>query len=239
MHLGNRLGVIPARSGSKRIPHKNIRLLNGKPAIAYTIEAAQACGLFGQLVVSTDSEQIAEIAIKFGAEVPFLRTADLADDYTPVSLVTIDALNRLDPEGTVYHHVAQLMPNCPLRPAAAIRASYDQFKDKDADTQISVTRYGWLNPWWAMEQGSDYTLTPIFANKLTQRSQDLPELFCPTGAIWWGKAEVLRREMTFQTNNRIGWAMPWQQAVDVDTEEDWQMAEMLLKLEQENSAHDK
>ena len=109
-----KIAIIPARGGSKRIPGKNVRELAGRPMIAYTIEAACASGLFERVVVSTDSQEIAEIAERYGAESPFLRDAGLADDVTPVSLATLDALQRLDPDGGQYDTLAQLMPNCPV-----------------------------------------------------------------------------------------------------------------------------
>src|SRR5580698_5131234 len=114
------VAIIPARGGSKRIPGKNIRPLAGKPIIAYTIAAALESGLFERVVVSTDSEAIAAIARQFKAEVPFLRDQALADDFTPVSSATADALLRLDPAGDRFDSVAQLMPNCPLRTAADV-----------------------------------------------------------------------------------------------------------------------
>jgi len=225
------LAVIPARGGSKRIPRKNIRELCSKPIIAYTIEAAFESGVFSRVIVSTDSEEVAAVAKRFPAEVPFLRDPSLADDYTPVSLVTLDALQRLDPDGIKYHHVAQLMPNCPLRTAADIQESYRQFMDTKADSQISVTRYGWLNPWWAMTRNEKCQLSPIFPEQMGKRSQDLPEVFCPTGAIWWAKADVLCRERTFHITGRTGWEIPWQRAIDIDTEDDWKMAELLMQAQ--------
>ncbi|HEU4713603.1 MAG TPA: acylneuraminate cytidylyltransferase family protein [Pyrinomonadaceae bacterium] len=223
------LAVIPARAGSKRIPGKNIRNLLGKPVIAYTIEAAIQSGLFERVVVSTDSEEIAEIARHHHADVPFLRASDLADDRTAVSLVTLDALTRLDPAGEKYWCVAQLMANCPLRTRDDVRNSYRQFVETQAESQLSVVRYGWQNPWWAMRRAEDYSLQPLFENEITTRSQDLPDLFCPTGAIWWARAEVLLRERTFHTTNRTGWEIPWQRGVDIDTEDDWQMADLLMR----------
>ena len=144
---GSAVAVIPARGGSKRIPKKNIRLLNGKPLIAYTILAAIESSLFRRVVVSTDSKEIAEIAVELGSEVPFLRDANLADDITPVSEVTADALCRLASSGDRCEYVAQLMANCPLRNATDICNSYRQFEETGADSQISVVRYGWQNPW--------------------------------------------------------------------------------------------
>ncbi len=224
------LAIIPARGGSKRIPRKNIRDLCGKPAIAYTIEAALQSGIFSQVVVSTDSDEIAEVAGRYGADVPFMRDSNLADDYTPVSLVTVDALKRLDPHGTSFQRVAQLMPNCPLRTAEDIRNSHRQFIETGADSQISVTRYGWLNPWWAMTLGDGNRIALVHDVQMNSRSQDLPEVYCPTGAIWWAKADALRREKTFHIPDRTGWEISWQRAVDIDTEEDWQLAELLMQV---------
>jgi N-acylneuraminate cytidylyltransferase len=222
------IAIIPARGGSKRIPGKNIRLLAGKPMIAYTIAAARASGLFGRVVVSTDDQKIAEIAQQLGAEVPFLRDADLADDFTPVSAVTADALSRLDRDGSRFESVAQLMPNCPLRTAEDIRASHAQFGRSGTHAQISIVRYGWQNPWWAMRRNERYELEPLFQEQLTVRSQDLPELFCPTGAVWWARAEVLRRAKTFHMPGRTGWEISWQHGIDIDTIEDFAFADALL-----------
>jgi pseudaminic acid cytidylyltransferase len=226
---GTILAIIPARGGSKRIPGKNIKPLFDKPIIAYTIAAARASGLFERVVVSTDSLEIAEVARQFKAEVPFLRDVSLADDFTPVSSVTADALLRLDPGGGIFHSVAQLMPNCPLRTARDVRDSYEQFEKTGAESQISVVRYGWQNPWWAMRRNERQQLEPVFEAKLNVRSQDLPELFCPTGAIWWARAETLRRTKTFHLDNRTGWEIPWQRGIDIDTIEDFAMAEVLFQ----------
>ena len=202
----------------------------GKPVIAYAIEAALESALFAQVAVSTDHPQIAEVAVRFGADVPFMRNPELADDRTHVSAVTVDMLERLDPEGTLFDSVAQLMPNCPLRTADDIRDSYTQFATTGSSSQISVMRYGWQNPWWAMRRSEDFELVPLFEREATRRSQDLPELFCPTGVIWWGRADVLRQEGTFHVAGRTGWEIPWQRGVDIDTEDDWQMAEFMMKL---------
>ncbi|HET9602999.1 MAG TPA: acylneuraminate cytidylyltransferase family protein [Gemmatimonadales bacterium] len=223
------LAVIPARLGSRRVPRKNIRELLGRPAISYTIAAALESDLFDRVVVSTDAEEIATVARSHGAEVPFLRGAALADDETHVSAVTADALDRIDPECQVTA-VAQLLPNCPLRTADDVRASYARFAESGADAQLSVTHFGWQNPWWASRLSPAGTLEPLFPEAMTQRSQDLAELFCPTGAVWWARAAVVREKRTFHVAGRTGWVMPWHRAVDIDTEEDWQMAEQLLQL---------
>lgn len=222
------LAVIPARAGSKRVPRKNVRALAGQPMLVYTVEAARRSELFERIVVSTDSTEIAAIAEAAGAEVPFLRSTNLADDFTPVSAVTLDALDRVDAGTHRFACVAQLMPTCPLRGAEDIRASYQAFRESGAASQISVTRFGWQNPWWAAERDSAGVLHPVFQQHVQSRGQDLPPLFCPTGAVWWASASALRRERTFHLAGRTGWEIPWYRGVDIDSEDDWQLAEILL-----------
>lgn len=224
------LAVIPARGGSKRLPRKNIRLLDGLPLLAYTIAAACDSGLFEQVVVSTDSIEIATIARDYGACVPFLRDENLADDFTPVSAVTADMLARLDPAADRFDAVAQLMPNCPLRTASDVSDSYRQFHQSNALSQISVVRYGWQNPLWAMHRNEQMELAPLFPEQMKIRSQDQPELFCPTGAIWWATSESLRQSKTFHVETRTGWEIDWQHGIDIDTFHDWGLAELLFKL---------
>ncbi|MGL4610491.1 MAG: pseudaminic acid cytidylyltransferase [Trueperaceae bacterium] len=224
------LAVIPARGGSKRIPRKNIKSLHGKPMIAYTIEAALQSEIFERVVVSTDDVEIAEMSKQYGAEVPFVREAALADDHTPASLVTLDALGKLEAQGSSYTYVSQLMPNCPLRSAEDIQKSFKQFQHTNADTQLSVNRFGWLNPWWAFKIEQHHKLSPLFPEAFTTRSQDLATLYALTGALWWAKSDVLKREKTFHVETRTGFELSWQHALDIDDEEDWKMAEVLLEL---------
>lgn len=224
------LAVIPARGGSKRVPGKNIRPFAGRPLIAYTVAAARDSGLFGDVVVSTDSEEIADIASHYGGTVPFLRSPELSDDITPVSVATLDVLRRVDPDGVRFDAVCQLMANCPLRGAGDVLDSHRQFMEVRSPAQISMVRYGWQNPWWAMQLGPGYRLAPLFRDQLQKRSQDLPELFCPTGAIWWARSAPLLDSGTFHLEGRTGWEMPWQRGIDIDTEEDWVLAETLYKM---------
>jgi N-acylneuraminate cytidylyltransferase len=229
------LAVIPARGGSKRVAGKNIREFAGRPVIAYTIEAALKSGLFARVIVSTDSEEIAAVATGFGAEVPFLRDSRLADDFVPVSVATKDVLERLDRAGGRFEHVCQLMPNCPLRTDSDITDSYRQLVQTGAVSQLSVVRFRWQNPWWAMKRDQDFSLVPLFEESLAARSQDLPELFCPTGAVWWAKEHTLRAHGTYHVPGRTGWEIPWTRGVDIDTEDDWAMAELLLRMQGERA----
>ncbi len=175
------------------MPGKNIRTLGDKPLIAFSIEAALESGSFERVVVSTDSEEIADIASAYGAEVPFMRSAELSDHYTPVSEATADALAQLDPSGERYTVVAQLMANCPFREAEDVSASGVRFLSSGRIPKISVVEFGWTNPWWALKLGEGDRLTPVFEEAMTSRSQDLPTLYAPTGAIWWARAECCAR----------------------------------------------
>lgn len=203
--------------------------------IVYTIEAALQSGVFERVIVSTDDAEIAEVSKHYGAEVPFVREATLADDHTPASLVTLDALERLDADGSRYQYISQLMPNCPLRSAEDIQKSFERLQQTNADTQLSVNRFGWLNPWWAFKMEHSNTehpneLSPLFPEAFKTRSQDLATLYALTGALWWAKTDLLRREKTFHTSTRTGFELSWQHALDIDDDEDWQMAEVLLEL---------
>ena len=129
-----------------------------------------------------------------------------------------------------YGYVCQLMPNCPLRTMSDIVASHRQFLKTGAEAQISVVRYGWQNPWWAMEMKEHHVLDPVFKDFMTSRSQDLPALYCPTGAVWWIRADVLRKERSFHIPGKTGWEMSWQKGLDIDTQEDWALAEVLVQL---------
>ena len=221
------LAVIPARGGSTRIPRKNIREFLGRPLIAYTIEAAVESGVFTRVIVSTDDEEVAQISRRSGAEVPFMRSSTLADNHTASSAVTADALQRLDPSGSLYVYVAQLLPTSPLRNVSDVRDSFQQLLATNTPAQISITTFGWLYPWWALERDAQLHITPLFPEAAKKRSQDLPPLFGPVGAIWWAKAESLRQTRDFYMPGHTGWEIPWERAIDIDTEDDWRLAELL------------
>lgn len=222
------LAVIPARGGSKRVPRKNVRLLAGLPMIAYSIRAALASGLFEHVIVSTDDEQIASIASDFGARVPFLRDSRIADDHTPVSTVSHHVVSWLANRGERFERIAQLLPNCPLRTADDVKDSYQAFISQEHHAQVSVTRYGWQNPWWALMTDDSGAAKPLFEDKLLQRSQDLPTLYCPTGAVWWADSYALEEHGTFHLARRGLFELHWEHGVDIDDEADFQLAELLL-----------
>jgi len=221
------IAIIPARSGSKRIPMKNIIDFNGKPMIAWTIEAAISSGLFTKVLVSTDSEEIAEISRNYGAEVPFLRD-NYADDITPVSVATCEALNQAERFwNTKFDNVTQLLANCPLRTANDIILFHDDFLGREVDFLLSCFKFGWMNPWWAFKLNENNQHTFLFKNSTKKRSQDLDNLYCPTGSIWMGKANILKVKKSFYTKNQQFKEISWISAVDIDDNNDLNFARSL------------
>lgn len=220
------IAIIPARGGSKRLPGKNIIPFLGMPMIARTIKAAKDSKLFDRIIVSTDDEKIVEVSRKYGAEVPFLRT-EKADDHSPVSQATLFALMQAEKHfAENYEIVVQLMANCPLRDSGDIIDAYNNFNKQKADFQISCFKYGFMNPWWAAtldDKGHAEKIFPEEADGI-KRSQDLPKLYCPTGAIWIAKSTALKQAGTFYGKNYIMHPMPWDKAVDIDDNDDLKLA---------------
>ena len=223
----SRIAIIPARGGSKRIAQKNVIDFCGKPMIAWTILAAKESGLFERILVSTDDQTIAEVAKEWGAEAPFLRT-DFSDDHAPVSEATAFALHQaMNHWQENYEYVIQLMANCPLRTSEDINQAVGKFELNDRSFQISCFKYGWTNPWWAMELDSEGHPNRLFPDASNQRSQDLPELFCPTGAIWIAKTDAFLETKTFYAQNHVFEAIDWEKAVDIDDYDDLRFAKAL------------
>lgn len=222
------IAIIPARGGSKRLRRKNVIDFAGKPMIAWTIAAAREAGLFDRVVVSTDDPEIAEVSRAHSAEVPFLRETAF-DDVAPVSLATCATLEQLRRHGVFdFDTVVQLMPNCPLRTASDIREVMSAFRSRQSPFVLSCFRYGWMNPWWAVKLDEQGFPTPIHQAALTQRSQDLPDVFCPTGAVWIARCDALQAAKTFYGPGHTFFPIPWQSAVDIDDAADLEMAHAVL-----------
>ncbi len=218
------VAIIPARGGSKRIPEKNIIDFMDKPLIAWTIEAAIESKLFSKIIVSTDSQKIADVATSYGAEVPFLRNT-ASDDFSPVSLATLETLERVENEfGEKYDTVVQLFSVCPLRNSTEIIEAVNYFENHSSDFLISCYKMNWMNPWWAFEMGESNIPKALFPKALGQRSQDLPELYGPTGAIWIAKTTAFKKAKTFYGDNYCFYPISWESAIDIDNYEDLELA---------------
>jgi CMP-N-acetylneuraminic acid synthetase len=224
----NAIAIIPARGGSKRIPRKNIYPFKGKPMLAWTIEAALTSNCFSRILVSTEDEEIAAVARSFGAEVPFLRDSHF-DDQSTVSEAVCHTVEKYQKyRGESFDTVVQLMPNCPIRNAHQIQQACDYFQQGGHDFQISCFKFGWMNPWWAVQLDEHLHPSPMFPDALKTRSQDLPALYCPTGAIWIANSQKLIKSRSFYGEGYKFFPMEWQAAVDIDDYEDLRMAEVIF-----------
>ena len=217
-----RLAIIPARGGSKRIPRKNIRDFCGKPMIAYAIDAARASGLFEHIVVSTDDSEIAAVARACGAEVPFMRPAQLADDYTGTTPVVQHAIRACAELGWPAKEVCCIYATVPLLSAEVIRDAH-ALLTKEVDFVFTACHFDFpiLR---ALNHHPDGSVSPAFPDRIGCRSQDLPDYIHDAGQIYWGTADAfLTNKPVFGPTSRA-LLLPRQQVVDIDTEEDWQAA---------------
>lgn len=223
------VAVIPARGGSKGIPRKNMRDLVGKPLIAYTVEAALKSKTLRRVVVSTDDVKIAEVAKSYGAEVPFLRPAELAKDDTPGLLVIQHAVKWMEEnEGHKLDVVVVLQPTSPLRSERYIDETVEKLLRTGADSVITVCKVR-HHPFWSFTAEED-RLHPFVEKEITVgKRQDLPEIYAVNGAVY-----AVRRDVLFEQNSVFGRDtravfMPYEESVDIDNYFDLFVAEMMLK----------
>lgn len=223
------VAVIPARGGSKGIPGKNIRGLAGKPLIAYTVEAALKSKTLKRVVVSTDDVKIAEVARSYGAEVPFLRPAELAKDDTPGLLVIQHAVKYMEEdEGHKLDVVVVLQPTSPLRSEKYIDEAVEKLLRTGADSVITVCKVR-HHPFWSFTVKGE-RLYPFSEKGITiSRRQDLPEIYAVNGAVY-----AVRRDVLFEQNSVFGRdtraiLMLHEESVDIDDYFDLFVAEMMLK----------
>lgn len=233
------LGIIPARGGSKRLPRKNILPLNGKPLIAYAIESALEAGL-DRVIVSTDSQEIAAVAEKYGADVPFIRPAELAGDTTPDAPVFKHAVEFLKKNGERYDYILNLRPTTPFRTSEDVRRAVMTAINGNFDLVRSVTAAeGTLHPYWMYTANENGTLTPLLPDKNISkflRSQDLPDnIFSLNGVVDLMSEKQVVESANIYLAEKMGYIeIPRGRAVDIDNETDLLFAELLIKSKHEN-----
>jgi len=221
------LTVIPARGGSKGIPRKNIRLLNGKPLIAYSIEAAFKSRRANRVIVSTEDQEIAEISKRYGAEV-IDRPKELARDDSPTIDAVLHALGLLEEGGYMPDVVVLLQPTSPLRNAEDIDNAIELFLSRECDSVVSVCEFK-HSPYWSFKIENGY-LKPIFGeNYIKMRRQDLPKAYIPNGAIYVSTPETLRKYKSFYCPKTVPYIMPLERSIDIDNEIDFILAELIMK----------
>jgi len=222
------VAIIPARGGSKGIPRKNIKNLNGKPLIAYTIEEALNSKYVDRVILSTEDLEIAEISKTFGAEVPFLRPKELAQDDTPGIEPIIHAINYLlYDENYNFDYVMCLQCTSPLRNSKQIDQGIYDIYTKDAYSAVSVCESE-VNPYWMKVIKNGKMVDYLSDNKFYARRQDLPVVYRLNGAIYIAKVEIILNNKNWYTNNTIPIVMDKFTSIDIDDEIDFKFAEFLL-----------
>jgi N-acylneuraminate cytidylyltransferase/CMP-N,N'-diacetyllegionaminic acid synthase len=216
--------LIPARGGSKGIPRKNVKLIAGKPLIVWTIEAALRSSMLDAVVVSTDDAEIAEVARRAGAQVPFMRPAELAQDQTPGLDPVLHALDQL-PQ---YDSVLLLQPTSPLRTTEDIDACLQLAIERQAPSVVSVTEAE-THPYWTYRVNEGRALERMIDAAPVARRQDLPEVVAINGALYFADASWLRRSHSLVSAETLAYVMTRERSVDLDTPLDWKLAELLLK----------
>ena len=223
-----KLAIIPARGGSKRIPRKNIRDFLGKPIIAYSIEAAQKCGLFDHIVVSTDDSEIAEIARALGAEAPFIRPASLADDHAGTIPVIQHALNWFGAQGKQVDYACCIYATAPFVTAQDLQDGFEILSASSKSFAFSVTRFGFPIQRALRISGEGIeAFSPEFNDT---RSQDLEEAFHDAGQFYWGRGTAFLGNERLFSHASLPVILPQYRVQDIDTIEDWERAEIMHEV---------
>lgn len=220
------IALIVARGGSKGLPNKNIKILNGKPLIAYTIEAAKKSKNIDEIILSTDCPKIAEISITYGAKVPFMRPEFLATDTSPVIETFLYTIDKLKNEFNYnIEDFILLQPTSPLRTTKDIDNAIEIFYSKNADSVISYTPEN--HPiFWHKIINEDYSIKDIFENNSSNR-QDFQKTYYPNGAIYIFKYNLIKQKK-YYSDKSFAYIMPRNRSIDIDTIEDFEYAEFLM-----------
>ena len=223
------LCIIPARGGSKRIPLKNIKKFLGKPIIAYSIEAAIKSGLFDEVMVSTDDERIAYLSIKNGAQVPFLRSSENANDYATLADVLLEVIKKYAVNGKNVENICCILPTAPFVTEKWITEAFDKLVLENYDSVCPIVEFSYpiLR---ALELTPDNNLQMIWPKYLRTRSQDLKSTYHDSGSFYWVKAKALINEKTLYCKNGGAMILPETEVQDIDTEKDWKLAELKYKF---------
>lgn len=220
--------IIPARIGSKRIPKKNIKIFHGKPIIAYSIQTALETGLFKKVIVSTDSQELAKIAVSYGAEVPFIRPTELSDDFTGTDAVILHALNWLIKHGEDIQYACCIYATAPFIQSEYIRTGFELLKKANATSAFSVTTYPYPI-YRSLRINEDERLEMIWPDYMNVRSQDLSEAYHDAGQFYWADVQKYLIEKKFLSRDAVPIILPRHLVQDIDTDEDWKRAEAMYE----------
>lgn len=219
------LCVIPARGGSKRIPRKNVKPFLGKPMLAYSIEAAKLSGLFEEIMVSTDDDEIAEVARQYGASVPFMRSAETASDYATTADVLQEVIERYRVLGKEFDNFCCFYATAPLVQSKDVVAAFERLQQSDFTIVYPVVQFSYPI-WRCLDLAEDGTMSRHWPEYDKSRSQDLPKEYHDTGTFYWYKTKEW-----LAGHKKIGGIEVDETTIqDIDTETDWKLAEMKYQL---------
>lgn len=223
-----KIAVITARGGSKRIPRKNIKDFCGKPILAYSIEAAVKSGLFDTVMVSTDDEEIAEIAKQYGAEVPFFRSEKTSGDFATTNDVLLEVIGEYEKRGERFDILCCIYPTAPFITAAKLEEGMKLLEESGADTLIPVVDFSYP-PQRAMHivEGN---LEPVYPENLDARSQDLEKHYHDVGQFYFTRVEQYKVTGKLMLGKIVPMVLSELEVQDIDNQIDWQMAELKYKL---------
>ena len=231
------LCVIPARGGSKRIPRKNIKLFAGIPMLARAIQAAKNAEIFDRIIVSTDSDEIADTARQFGAEIPFLRPPHLSDDHATTIDVIAHAISHFVSQGYQPNSLCCLYPCTPFTTGATIKSLHGILVDRDADYVFPVCEFP-SAPQRALKRDHEGRTSPIDQRFELTRTQDLETAYFDAGQFYWGKTSAWLEKKNVHSHGHST-VVDWTSAIDIDTIHDWRKAELIYQaLRLEGSIHE-
>ena len=223
------LGLIPARGGSKGIPQKNIKKLNGLPLIAYSIKQGQKSKLINRLIVSTDDHKIKKVAESFEAEVPFIRPDYLSNSTASSLDVILHAVDWVENQGEKYDAVCLLQPTSPFRPAGVIDKAIEKFQERKIDSLVSLRAVpDHFNPHWTFQTNRNGFLKKAMPGDLIGRRQDLPKYFHRDGAIYLLRIESLKKSGKLLGPEIEGYEINSPALINIDSHEDWEIAERYM-----------
>lgn len=223
-----RLAVIPARGGSKRITKKNIRFFAGKPIIAYSIKAAQKCGLFDRIIVSTDDPEIGQIAKALGVEVPFCRPQELSNDIVGTGPVVKHAIEWLNKQGGAAEYVCCIYATAPFIAPEHLQEGFEKLVTSEKSYVFPVTSFPYPIQ-RAIHINKEGLLEAAYPEHFSTRSQDLEEAYHDAGQFYWGRAEAFLKDVVVFSNASMPLIFPRYMVQDIDTLEDWQRAELMYR----------
>ena len=223
-----KVAIITARGGSKRIPRKNIKEFCGKPILAYSIQAALEAGVFDTVMVSTDDEEIAEIAKKYGAEVPFYRSEKTANDYATTADVILEVIEEYEKLGQFFDMVCCIYPTAPFLTADKLKDAVQKLENSDADTLIPVVTFSY--PVQRALVIREEKLVFEYPEFLDSRSQDLEPHYHDVGQFYVLKTEAFKKSRKIMVGNILPFEISEMEVQDIDNQTDWEIAEMKYRI---------